>query len=205
MFRPFKSHKRTNASANTAPHHHSLQRIGHKPQRGEIVQPRATPGVTEPKTKIICALRASTSDGGISYLQRSLTERAAATQLKVRQRCHLIPSPKHYARGLDLLWGVYQWLDRAPEGRNEKGFWWHRRDEYESRGKMAAALDWFGKKSKQQKASLQSTAIERNAIVVTGEILTGNLLKPRIPDVCQAKSIRCINFLEMIRELKLTF
>jgi Bacterial protein of unknown function (DUF899) len=25
-----------------------------------------------------------------------------------------------YARGLDALWGMYQWLDRAPRGRNEK-------------------------------------------------------------------------------------
>lgn len=50
-----------------------------------------------------------------------------------------------------------------------------------------------------------ATAIERKAVVVTGEILTGNLEKPRIPDVCQVKGIRCINFLQMIRELKLTF
>src|SRR5436309_10485901 len=26
-----------------------------------------------------------------------------------------------YARGLDGLWGMYQWLDRAPKGRNETG------------------------------------------------------------------------------------
>jgi predicted dithiol-disulfide oxidoreductase (DUF899 family) len=35
-----------------------------------------------------------------------------------------------YARGLDGLWGMYQWLDRAPLGRNETGPWWRRRDEY---------------------------------------------------------------------------
>ena len=36
-----------------------------------------------------------------------------------------------YARGLDSLWGAYQWLDRAPRGRNETGgIWWRRRDEY---------------------------------------------------------------------------
>ncbi|HWG66257.1 MAG TPA: DUF899 domain-containing protein [Rhodanobacteraceae bacterium] len=36
-----------------------------------------------------------------------------------------------YARGLDILWGAYQWLDRAPRGRNEAGgIWWHRHDEY---------------------------------------------------------------------------
>jgi predicted dithiol-disulfide oxidoreductase (DUF899 family) len=35
-----------------------------------------------------------------------------------------------YARGLDGLWGMYQWLDRAPKGRNESGPWWLRHDEY---------------------------------------------------------------------------
>jgi predicted dithiol-disulfide oxidoreductase (DUF899 family) len=37
-----------------------------------------------------------------------------------------------YARGLDGLWGMYQWLDRAPRGRNETGHWWRRHDEYDS-------------------------------------------------------------------------
>jgi predicted dithiol-disulfide oxidoreductase (DUF899 family) len=37
-----------------------------------------------------------------------------------------------YARGLDGLWGMYQWLDRAPKGRNESGPWWLRHDEYTS-------------------------------------------------------------------------
>ena len=37
-----------------------------------------------------------------------------------------------YARGLDALWPTYQWLDRAPLGRNEKGQgpWFRRHDEY---------------------------------------------------------------------------
>jgi predicted dithiol-disulfide oxidoreductase (DUF899 family) len=35
-----------------------------------------------------------------------------------------------YARGLDGLWGVYQWLDRAPKGRNETGIWWRHHDRY---------------------------------------------------------------------------
>lgn len=35
-----------------------------------------------------------------------------------------------YARGLDSLWGMYQWLDRAPLGRNEDGFWWRHHDKY---------------------------------------------------------------------------
>ncbi|MFL6519719.1 MAG: DUF899 domain-containing protein [Chthoniobacterales bacterium] len=37
-----------------------------------------------------------------------------------------------YARGLDSLWGMYQWLDRAPRGRNETGLWFRRHDEYAS-------------------------------------------------------------------------
>jgi predicted dithiol-disulfide oxidoreductase (DUF899 family) len=41
-----------------------------------------------------------------------------------------------YARGLDALWGMYPWLDRAPKGRNETGPWWRRHDEY---GKSSAA------------------------------------------------------------------
>ncbi len=35
-----------------------------------------------------------------------------------------------YSRGVDALWGMYQWLDRAPLGRNETGVWWRRHDEY---------------------------------------------------------------------------
>ncbi len=41
-----------------------------------------------------------------------------------------------YARGLDGLWGMYQWLDRAPRGRNETRTnddplnWFRRHDEY---------------------------------------------------------------------------
>jgi predicted dithiol-disulfide oxidoreductase (DUF899 family) len=38
-----------------------------------------------------------------------------------------------YSRGLDGLWGMYQWLDRAPKGRNETGPWWSRNDEYDQR------------------------------------------------------------------------
>jgi predicted dithiol-disulfide oxidoreductase (DUF899 family) len=38
-----------------------------------------------------------------------------------------------YGRGLDIIWGAYQWLDRAPKGRNEEGdYWWRRHDEYGS-------------------------------------------------------------------------
>ena len=36
-----------------------------------------------------------------------------------------------YARGLDGMWGMYQWLDRAPLGRNERGVWWKHHDKYD--------------------------------------------------------------------------
>jgi predicted dithiol-disulfide oxidoreductase (DUF899 family) len=35
-----------------------------------------------------------------------------------------------YSRGVDALWGMYPWLDRAPKGRNETGLWFRRHDEY---------------------------------------------------------------------------
>ncbi len=44
-----------------------------------------------------------------------------------------------YSRGLDSLWGMYQWLDRAPKGRNEAGVWWLRHDEYETAPQNAGA------------------------------------------------------------------
>jgi predicted dithiol-disulfide oxidoreductase (DUF899 family) len=36
-----------------------------------------------------------------------------------------------YERGVDGVWGMYHWLDRAPFGRNEKDLW-RRHDEYDS-------------------------------------------------------------------------
>src|SRR5439155_26789347 len=44
-----------------------------------------------------------------------------------------------YARGLDTLWGMYQWLDRAAKGRNETGIWWRRHDEYDSESQHKGA------------------------------------------------------------------
>jgi predicted dithiol-disulfide oxidoreductase (DUF899 family) len=38
-----------------------------------------------------------------------------------------------YARGVDSLWGMFQWLDRTPKGRNETSAWWRRHDEYDQR------------------------------------------------------------------------
>jgi predicted dithiol-disulfide oxidoreductase (DUF899 family) len=39
-----------------------------------------------------------------------------------------------YSRGLDVLWNAYQWLDRAPRGRNEEaGMWWRHHDRYDNK------------------------------------------------------------------------
>jgi predicted dithiol-disulfide oxidoreductase (DUF899 family) len=35
-----------------------------------------------------------------------------------------------YARGVDGIWGAYQWLDRAPRGRNDICAWWRHHDDY---------------------------------------------------------------------------
>ena len=45
-----------------------------------------------------------------------------------------------YSRGLDGLWGMYQWLDRAPRGRNETGPWWRRHDEYAGAGAACCSM-----------------------------------------------------------------
>jgi hypothetical protein len=49
-----------------------------------------------------------------------------------------------------------------------------------------------------------ATAKFRQATVVTGESF-GTLQRPRIPFVCQEEGVPCINFLEMIIELNLSF
>jgi len=51
----------------------------------------------------------------------------------VREDSAIYHTYSTYARGLDGLWGAYQWLDRAPKGRNESGIWWRRHDEYDKR------------------------------------------------------------------------
>jgi predicted dithiol-disulfide oxidoreductase (DUF899 family) len=44
-----------------------------------------------------------------------------------------IRATRHSCPGVDGLWGMYQWLDRAPKGRDEKDFWLRRHDEYDKR------------------------------------------------------------------------
>jgi hypothetical protein len=46
-----------------------------------------------------------------------------------------------------------------------------------------------------------ATAEQLGAVVVTGEKPRGKMDTPKIPDVCNARNLRCISFLEMLREL----
>ena len=50
-----------------------------------------------------------------------------------------------------------------------------------------------------------ATAMAGGHTVVTGERPSGNRKKPKIPDVCQHYNIRCCNFMEMLRELEMSF
>jgi len=48
-------------------------------------------------------------------------------------------------------------------------------------------------------------AMVEGLIVVTGERASNNILKPRIPDVCNSIGIDCINILELMRIEKWSF
>jgi predicted dithiol-disulfide oxidoreductase (DUF899 family) len=51
----------------------------------------------------------------------------------VRENGAIYHTYSSYARGMDGIWSMYPWLDRAPKGRNETGPWWRRHDEYDNR------------------------------------------------------------------------
>ena len=54
-----------------------------------------------------------------------------------------------YARGLDALWGMYQWLDRAPNGRNELVPWIRRARRVHARFSIARTQQNISKVYKQ--------------------------------------------------------
>jgi predicted dithiol-disulfide oxidoreductase (DUF899 family) len=81
----------------------------------------------------------STPDGPTTFAAVSGTDVATYTRERPGMSAFLYEDGivyhtySTYARGLDGLWGMYQWLDRAPRGRNEEGMWWRRHDEYDRR------------------------------------------------------------------------
>jgi predicted dithiol-disulfide oxidoreductase (DUF899 family) len=77
----------------------------------------------------------STPDGATLFAAMSGTDKATYTRERPGMSAFALEDGVYhayasYARGLDGLWGMYQWLDRAPKGRNETGVWWRRHDEY---------------------------------------------------------------------------
>jgi predicted dithiol-disulfide oxidoreductase (DUF899 family) len=80
----------------------------------------------------------STPDGAAVFAAMSGTDKATYTRERPGMSTFALEDGvvyhaySAYARGLDALWGMYQWLDRAPRGRNEDGVWWRRRDEYDT-------------------------------------------------------------------------
>jgi predicted dithiol-disulfide oxidoreductase (DUF899 family) len=81
-----------------------------------------------------------TSGPVAEFAAASGTDVAAYTRQKpglsafVREDGAVYHTYSAYARGLDAIWGMYQWLDRAPRGRNEPTAWWRRHDEYPEHG-----------------------------------------------------------------------
>jgi predicted dithiol-disulfide oxidoreductase (DUF899 family) len=45
-----------------------------------------------------------------------------------------------YARGLDVIWGMYQWLDRAPK---ETGVWWRRHDKRPNHAQLKSSISFI--------------------------------------------------------------
>ena len=70
----------------------------------------------------------STSDGASKFAAMSGTDVATYTRerpgmsafaLQDGVVCHTYSA---YGRGLDIIWGAYQWFDRAPKGSNETDY-----------------------------------------------------------------------------------
>ena len=78
----------------------------------------------------------SRDEGAVAFAAMSGTDPATYTRERPGMSAFVLEDGvvyhtySTYARGLDCLWGMYQWLDRAPKGRNETGVWWRRHDEY---------------------------------------------------------------------------
>ena len=81
----------------------------------------------------------TTADGAALFAAMSGTDKATYTRERPGMSAFVLENGavyhtySAYSRGLDGLWGMYQWLDRAPRGRNENGVWWRRHDDYDGR------------------------------------------------------------------------
>ena len=81
----------------------------------------------------------SSGDGAVVFAVMSGTDAATYTRERPGMSAFVVEDGvvyhaySTYARGLDGLWRMYQWLDRAHRGRNEADVWWRRHDEYDKR------------------------------------------------------------------------
>jgi predicted dithiol-disulfide oxidoreductase (DUF899 family) len=97
---------------------------------GTARQPRSDGPVAETPSR-------ATPDGPTTFAAMTGTDVATYTRERPGMSAFVLEDGvvyhtySAYARGLDGLWGMYQWLDRAPKGRNEAGAWWRRHDEYD--------------------------------------------------------------------------
>jgi predicted dithiol-disulfide oxidoreductase (DUF899 family) len=93
-------------------------------QRGDIRGPSELAGGEGPVARFaaMCGTDAAT------YIR----ERPGMSAFALEDGC-VYHTYSTYARGLDGLWSMYQWLDRAPRGRNETDLWFRRHDEYGKR------------------------------------------------------------------------
>ena len=114
-----------NVDFNVWVHRGATARGGHRiqlPARGGAATGRADQRATQP-------------DGATTFAAMTGTDVATYTRERPGMSAFVLEDGvvyhtySAYARGLDGLWGMYQWLDRAPKGRNETGFWWRRHDE----------------------------------------------------------------------------
>ena len=102
----------------------SVQRDGgyeYNYRRGEPLKPRDSAG-------LVAEFAATAGTDAATFMRQRPGMSAFAREDGVVYHTY-----SAYARGLDGLWGMYQWLDRAPKGRNETGLWWRRHDEYDKR------------------------------------------------------------------------
>jgi predicted dithiol-disulfide oxidoreductase (DUF899 family) len=78
-----------------------------------------------------------TPDGASKAAQAAGTDVATCVRARPGGRAFVLEDGVVYhtysafSRGVDAIWGAYQFFDRAPKGRNEAGYWWRRHDEYE--------------------------------------------------------------------------
>jgi len=95
---------------------------------------QATPAKEVPKMST-----GETTDGSALFAAMSGTDEATYVRERpgvsafIKEGDAVYHTYSAYSRGVDALWGMYQWLDRASLGRNEQGVWWRRHDEYGKR------------------------------------------------------------------------